>query len=100
MRGLIVGSFLLEEKAAQEVREGVRLGRQDGSGMTDPSGGHWGLSVGSGQHLNRGEQLIQWLQQSPGSCCQSLVHLWMYKVCPKGSPKESGAYWSFEEIAD
>ena len=24
--------------------------------MTEPSGAHWGLTVGSGQHLNRGEQ--------------------------------------------
>lgn len=45
-------------EVAQEVREGMSLGNQEqmDRGMMDPSGRHWGSTVSSGRHLNRGEQ--------------------------------------------
>lgn len=45
-------------EVAQEVREGMSLGNQEqmDRGMMDPSERHWGSTVSSGRHLNRGEQ--------------------------------------------
>lgn len=43
--GLDHGVLSARGEMAHEVREGMRLDRQDGRGVTDPSGGHWGLTL-------------------------------------------------------